>query len=143
MTTSATIYAAAKKDLGLKETPGAACTPRIATAIRAAADWLAVSDEKTFWCGCIRGLWGLETGSGVPPAHYRAASWAKWGKAVPLDKPALWQQGDTIIMERIGGNHVTLLDRVRGDYAYCLGGNQSDAVTISRFALDRITSVRR
>jgi hypothetical protein len=62
---------------------------------------------------------------------------------VEIARPDLWQRGDTIVMTRLGGNHVCLLDRVSGKYAYCLGGNQSDAVTISRFPLARITAVRR
>jgi uncharacterized protein (TIGR02594 family) len=143
MTASQLIYNAAKKYLGTKEIDGPKSNPLISRWISIAADWLEKDDSATAWCGCFRGSIGLETGTGVPKNHFRAASWATWGKAVPLDKPAEWQQGDTIVMARPGGNHVTLLDRVAGGYAYCLGGNQSDAVTVSRFALDRITAVRR
>jgi len=136
------LYDHASKDLGIRETPGKASTPRIKQAIKQAASWLNDDDSQTPWCGCIRGLWGLETGTGVPKEHYRAASWSKWGKAVPLD-PSKWMKGDTVVMGRSGGNHVALVDRVVGDKVYCLGGNQSDAVTITSFKISGIWAVRR
>jgi uncharacterized protein (TIGR02594 family) len=143
MSNSQRIYDAAKRYLGTMETPGSASTPLIKLWITCAADWLDKDDSKTAWCGCFRGAIGVETATGLPKAHYRAASWATWGKPVEVARPELWQRGDTIVMTRPGGNHVCLLDRVSGQYAFCLGGNQSDAVTISRFPLARITAVRR
>jgi len=139
---SETLFNHALKDLGLKETPGSKSTPRIKACIKQAASWLDGDDSVTSWCGCIRGTWGLETGTGAPSAHYRAASWAKWGKAVPLE-PTLWKKGDTVVMGRSGGNHVTLFSHLKNGKAYCLGGNQSNAVTIAPFAIDGIWSVRR
>jgi uncharacterized protein (TIGR02594 family) len=136
------IFDHALKDLGLKETPGKKSTPRIAYAIKSAAQWLDSDDSATPWCGCIRGLWGLETGTGVPVAHYRAASWAKWGKAVPLD-PTQWRKGDTVVMGRTGGNHVALFSHMKNGKAYCLGGNQSDSVSIAPFSISGIWAVRR
>lgn len=143
MNNSQRIYDTAKRYLGTKETPGPQSTASIRQWITAAADWLDKDDSKTAWCGCFRGAIGVETATGLPKAHYRAAAWATWGKPVEVSQPELWQQGDTIVMTRPGGNHVCLLDRVSGDYAWCLGGNQSDAVTIARFPLARITAVRR
>ena len=139
---SQALYDHASKDLGLVETPGKKSTPRIAYAIKSAAQWLDPDDSATPWCGCIRGLWGIETGTGVPAAHYRAANWAKWGKAVPLD-PKEWKKGDTIVMGRTGGNHVTLFSHLKNGKAYCLGGNQSNSVTIAPFAISGIWAVRR
>lgn len=142
MTTSPAIYAAAARYLGTAEITGQRSNPQISAWIRAAADWLDPEDSVTAWCGAFRGAIGIETATGLPPAHYRAAAWATWGKPVSLD-PAKWQQGDTIIIARPGGNHVTLLDRVAASFAYCLGGNQGDAVNVSRYSIERITAVRR
>jgi len=139
---SEAIYNHALKDLGLKETPGSKSTPRIKQAIKLSASWLNEDDSKTAWCGCIRGLWGLETGTGVPKEHYRAAEWSKWGIEVPL-APHHWKKGDTIIMRRSGGNHVTLLEKVQGKFIYCLGGNQSNEVNISKYSISDVWSVRR
>lgn len=143
MSTSARIYVTALKYLGTKEVAGKGSNSKIQAWIKLAASWLDPDDSNTAWCGCFRGAIGYETATGVPSAHYRAASWANWGKSVPLATPSAWQRGDTIVMTRPGGNHVCLLDRVVGKTAYCLGGNQSDAVTIAPFPISRITAVRR
>jgi len=135
------IFDHALHDNGLAEFSGSASAPRIRTAILAAAKWLNPDDSKTAWCGCIRGLWGIETGTGVPPEHYRAASWAKWGKAVPDLNAAV--KGDTIVMTRPGGNHVCLYVKHDNNYVWAFGGNQSDMVKTSRFPRDRVTHIRR
>lgn len=137
---STRIYEHALRDNGLKETPGTATNPRIRSAILAAAKWLDQDDSKTAWCGCIRGLWGIETGTGVPAEHYRAAAWAKWGK------PVLWadvMQGDTVVMTRPGGNHVCLYGRHNDTHVWCFGGNQQDACNLTRFPRERVTHLRR
>lgn len=134
------IYEHAAKDLGLKETPGAKSTPRIKTAIKHAADWLDGDDSVTPWCGAIRGLWALETGTGAPPEHYRARSWLEWGHAVRLQDA---QKGDTVVFKRSGGYHVALFDRAAGEKIYVLGGNQSNAVNVQGYAKEDVMGVRR
>lgn len=141
--TSARHYALAEQYLGIKEQAGPGTHPQIALMFALAPDWLDQDDDKTSWCGIFRGWLGHRCGTGLPAEHYRAAAWAKWGRAVDLSAPAKWQRGDTIVMTRPGGNHVCLLDRVSGDFVWCLGGNQSNAVTIGRFPRARVTAVRR
>lgn len=136
-------YARAKEYLGLKEQSGPGTHPKIKEMLALAPSWLDQDDSKTAWCGLFRGYIGHLCATGMPADHYRAAAWANWGVAVPLNNPAAWQRGDTIIMRRTGGNHVALLDRVEGNKVYCLGGNQSNAVTIAPFDLSLITAVRR
>lgn len=134
------IYDHAFRDNGLKETSGPKSTPRIRAAIHAAATWLDEDDSQTAWCGCIRGLWGMETGTGVPPQHYRAASWAKWGK------PVRWvdvKPGDTVVMQRPGGNHVALYVRHDDLHVWCYGGNQANACNVSKFKRALVTHLRR
>lgn len=143
LTTSRRIYLAALEHVGTSEVPGSKSNPKIQQWIKDAATWLDGDDSKTAWCGCFRGHLGVITGTGVPPEHYRAASWATWGTAVPLD-PKQWQPGDTIVMRRPGGNHVCLFAAVAKDGRIeCLGGNQADSVNITTFPLSRITHVRR
>ncbi len=137
---SQAIYNAAAAYIGTKEIPGPASNPQIKQWIAQAADWLDKDDSKTAWCGCFRGAMGLATGTGVPVAHYRAASWAKWGKAVI---PAHAQLGDTVVTTRKGGHHVGILHKITADYVWLLGGNQSDAVTIARFPASSILAIRR
>lgn len=142
MNNSEKIYAHAARDLGLKETPGAASTPRIQLAIGRAASWLDPDDSSTAWCGCIRGLWGLETGTGVPPAHYRARNWLQWGEDVPASQAG---QGDTVILRRTGGHHVGLLDCLSPDgrWVYILGGNQSNETNVQKYSTSLIEGIRR
>lgn len=143
LTTSSRLHAAALKHIGTREIAGKKSNTQIRTWIKAAATWLDGDDSVTAWCGCFRGHLGIITGTGVPPEHYRAAAWAKWGRAVPLD-PKQWQQGDTIVMTRPGGNHVCLFHAIaKGGRIECLGGNQADSVNITAFPLSRITHVRR
>lgn len=149
------LYEHALKDLGLREKEGPGSTPRIATAIKAAADWLDRDDSATAWCGCIRGLWGIETGTGVPRAHYRAASWLSWGKVIADARSGIEnaKQGDTVILRRTGGHHVALWDHLDGgieqkhdhgaDRVWLLGGNQGDAVSLQRFKVADIVGIRR
>lgn len=136
-------YDLLKTYLGVKETAGSATNPKLQPAFALLPSWLSKDDSKTAWCGVIRGYIGFQLGTGMPPEHYRAAAWEGWGTAVDLKKPTTWQKGDTIIMKRTGGFHVCLLDRVEGSKVYCLGGNQSNAVTIAPFAISGITAVRR
>lgn len=143
VTNSRRHYDVARQYLGIKEKPGSGTHPQIALMFALAPSWLDQDDSKTAWCGIFRGWIGQRCGTGLPPEHYRAAAWAKWGRAVDVSKPATWQQGDTIVMTRPGGNHVCLLDRVAGQFAWVLGGNQSNSVNITRFPLSRVTHVRR
>lgn len=140
MSTSSDIYAHAMKDVGLHELPGSQSQPRIFQAIKVAALWLDGDDSKTAWCGCIRGLWGLETGTGVPREHYRAANWLKWGRAAELPV-----KGDTVIISRKGGHHVGLFDHFSTDLkgVWLLGGNQSDKVGVNKYDVTSILGIRR
>jgi uncharacterized protein (TIGR02594 family) len=140
MSTSLKIYRHARKDLGLSEVSGPKSNPRIQQAIRLAAKWLNGDDSVTAWCGCIRGLWGIETGTGIPREHFRAINWLNWGEAVDL-KDA--EQGDTVVIGRPGGNHVALFVRQEGNRVFLLGGNQGNSTTISPFAAALVKGVRR
>lgn len=146
MNPSELIYQTALKYAGTAEKPGKGNNPMVEKWIKEAATWLlddGADDSTVAWCGCFRGHIGIETMTGTPPAHYRALNWSLWGVAVPLARPSAWRRGDTLVMPRTGGNHVTLLDRVEGSTVYCLGGNQSDKVCIAPFALARVKFVRR
>jgi uncharacterized protein (TIGR02594 family) len=142
MTTSERLYTQAKRDLGLKEVPGPKSSPRIQLAIKAAADWLDSDDSKTAWCGCIRGLWAMETGTGMPSAHYRARNWLNWGEEVRLTDA---QRGDTVVLIRDGGYHVALFDHLSTDrtQVYLLGGNQGNEVNVRSFNVALVRGVRR
>lgn len=148
MTANQRLYAAALAHLGVCEVPGPKSNKLIQGWIKQAASWLGDDvgndDSRVAWCGCFRGSIGLETGTGVPAAHYRAKSWLAWGKVIDHTRPELWLQGDTIIMQRPGGEHVTLFsDLANKAFVNCLGGNQSDKVCIAPMKRSLIIGVRR
>ncbi len=136
-------YALAKTFLGIKEQPGPGTHPQIQLMLDLAPSWLDQDDSKTAWCGLFRGYIGHKCGTGMPSAHYRAANWSGWGDMVDFRKPETWVQGDTIIMTRPGGYHVCFFDRLEGGQVWCLGGNQTNAVTIAPLPLSGIVAVRR
>ena len=138
--TNEVIYNMGVRYLGVREVPGKGSHPVIAEMFKLAPSWLNQDDSATAWCGLFRGYVGHLTGTGLPAQHYRAASWLKWGRPVPLKEAV---QGDTVIMKRLGGHHVALLDCVQGNWIYLLGGNQGDAVTVSKFPIAHVVGVRR
>lgn len=136
------IYAEAMRFLGTEEVPGEASNPLISHWIKSAARWLDRDDSKTAWCGCFRGAVGVNSGTGVPKDHFRAASWKSWGEAVPTADAAV---GDTVVLSRKGGKHVALFHKWSADRkrVFLLGGNQSNKVSIASFDASLIEAVRR
>lgn len=136
-------YALALPYKGTTEQAGSGTNPALVPMFELTPDWLDRDDSKTAWCGIFRGWLGHKAGTGLPSNHFRALEWASWGTVIALSRPDTWKRGDTIVMKRTGGYHVCLLDRVDGNSVWCLGGNQSNAVTIAKFPISDIIAVRR
>lgn len=90
------------------------------------------------WCGLFMATVAHRAKEPLPKIPLRAASWGSWGVAVT--PPCL---GDVLVFSRKGGGHVGLY--VAEDYAYyhVLGGNQGDAVSITRIEKGRLQHSRR
>lgn len=121
----------ATKEIGQKEVAGAKANPRIMEYHKAASFW-AKDDtgEKNAWCGSFV-AWVMQKNGHAPPANaFRAKEWINFGKA--LKAPAFGAIG---IKARSGGGHVAFIvgQSRDGKYYYMLGGNQSNAVNISRY----------
>lgn len=87
------------------------------------ADYM-VDDSKTPWCGI--GLAGVMDECGlarvIPKAPAAAISWKECGvESEP--KP-----GAIAVFKRPGGNHVTVIKRVRGHIWDCIGCNQKNSI---------------
>ncbi|HVL29547.1 MAG TPA: TIGR02594 family protein, partial [Sphingomicrobium sp.] len=67
-----------------------------------------------------------------------ALSWSKFGEAG--GQPRL---GDVLTFKREGGGHVGIYIGEDSACYHVLGGNQSDAVTITRIRKERLHAVRR
>jgi uncharacterized protein (TIGR02594 family) len=126
----------AEAHIGLKEVPGKGNNPTIVKwLIKMKAWW---RDDLTPWCGtfvdnCIR-----ESGLPVAKAGYRAKAWLDWG--MPLKAPVY---GCVVIFDRAGGGHVGfVVGRDFNGFLMVLGGNQSDAVNIAPFKMERVAGYR-
>lgn len=85
-------------------------------------------DDETPWCAAFVG--GVLEECGIESTHSgMARSYESWG--VPLSKPSV---GAVVTFARKGGGHVGFVVGHNADTVSVLGGNQRDAVSISRFA---------
>lgn len=100
---------------------------------------LGYSDDDIPWCGLFAAIVAHRAGKRVPENPLWARNWAKFG--VPQVKAAL---GDVLVFQRPGGGgHVGFYVGEDRTAFHVLGGNQGNAVTITRIRKDRCIAVRR
>jgi uncharacterized protein (TIGR02594 family) len=120
----------ARKELGVKETPGAGDNIRIVAYLKSTTLGRPDNEnDETAWCSAFVN-WVLKQ-AGVEPRTNSAwaRSWLNWG--VATDEPI---PGTIVVFSR-GANsgHVAFYLDEDGDRVQVLGGNQGDAVTIAWF----------
>jgi len=99
------------------------------------------SDDDIAWCGlfaaiiCYRRMKRIEE---VVKEPLWARNWAKYG--VKADQPSL---GDVLVFSRGSGGHVGFYVGHDATCFHVLGGNQSNAVTITRIEKSRMIACRR
>lgn len=128
----------ALKLFGTLEGPGAKDNPTIlawASEIGLAKTY---SHDSIPWCGLFIGVVARRAGKDIPDSPLWALSWADFGK--PAGAPML---GDVLTFKRNGGGHVALYVGEDNTSFFCLGGNQSDKVCITRIAKSRLYKARR
>ena len=97
------------------------------------------SDDDIPWCGLFAAIVAHRAGKAVVPGPHWARHWIKFGMKAP--SAAL---GDVLVFERPGGGGHVGFYVAEDDAAYhVLGGNQSNAVTITRIARSRCIAARR
>lgn len=100
------------------------------------ARWVDV--PRVPWCGLFVAtvLRAAGLGRGFPANPLSARAWAGWGdEAVPVF-------GAVLVFARPGGGHVGLYHGEDGTHFHVLGGNQSNAVTVTRIARGRLLAAR-
>jgi uncharacterized protein (TIGR02594 family) len=129
----------ARGDLGTRETPGPASNSKIMAWARKLGSRLGITyaDDSVPWCGLFVGRVMLEAGFTPPQIAVRASSWDAWG--VPVSKVYL---GAVARFQRPGGGHVAIIVGQDADHLQVIGGNQSDAVTITWIAKSRCVAMR-
>ena len=131
--------ALARAQIGVREIVGPKHSPVIMSWIAevgAKVLGLKVNDDETPWCGTFMAWLMLRCGLSAPAISVRAASWGRagnWGRE--LLGPRL---GCVMVFTRQGGGHVGLYVGEDGTHFHILGGNQSNSVSITRIAKDRL-----
>ena len=122
----------AQVEIGQKETAGVKVNPRILEYFKASKFW--GEDDtgaKNAWCGSFAAWVLMKHGFTPPKNSFRAKAWLNFGQS--LDKPVYGALG---IKTRTGGGHVSFIvgQSTDGAYYYMLGGNQGDAVNVTKYA---------
>ncbi len=125
---------------GVTETPGAASTAQIMAWAKEVGLDKTYPDDGTAWCGLFAAVVAKRAGWDVVGGPLWARNWATFGRKVEVADAAL---GDVLVFSRQTGGHVGFYVGEDAGYFHVLGGNQSDAVTITRVARSRCIAVRR
>ena len=130
---------AARQLYGTIETLGPADNPLILDWAREVGLSRAYSSDAVPWCGLFMALVARRAGKAAPAKPLWARSWGRFGVASP--EAAL---GDVLVFARAkGGGHVGLYVGEDETAFHVLGGNQTDAVSITRIARTRCIAIRR
>lgn len=123
---------------GTIETPGKGDNPTImAWADETGLERVYTADSIP-WCGLWMAVVAKRAGKPLVSSPLWALSWSKFG--IAGGQPRL---GDILTFKRNGGGHVGLYVGEDHECYHVLGGNQSDAVTITRLRKERLHAVRR
>lgn len=90
-------------------------------------------DDDTPWCGLFAAHCVAEDGHRPPDGPLWALNWRNFG--VPLASPAL---GCVLVFSRNGGGHVAFYEGEDATAYHIRGGNQSNAITLTRIAKNRL-----
>lgn len=125
-----------RKLIGLREIPGPEHEPEILQMWRDIRR-SGIKNDETPWCAAYVGAM-LER-VGIRSTRFEGArSYLEWGDK--LEQPIY---GCIVVFTRTGGGHVGfVVGKTESGNLLVLGGNQSDAVNIKAFTLDRVTGYR-
>lgn len=123
--------------IGTTETPGSKNNQTILNWAKECGVDKVYNSDAIPWCGLYVAVVIKRTGRDIVNSPLWAKSWAKWGEE--SSTPSL---GDILVFTRGTGGHVGIYIAEDNDCYHVLGGNQSDAVTITRIKKIRCISVR-
>lgn len=129
----------ALKTYGLKEFAGASDNPEL-LAMAKEINVKEYTHDSIAWCGFIVSVWAKRSGWPYKPQGNPlwAANWGTWERGVKVA-----MLGDVLVSPRKGGNHVCLYVGEDDTHYHCLGGNQSNAVSIVRKPKANVQFIRR
>jgi uncharacterized protein (TIGR02594 family) len=144
-----TAFDLAQRFVGVSEVPEQASNPQILAMLQLDEKW--PKGDDVAWCSAFMNYvaWLLR----LPRSKSLAArSWLSVGRSVSLEEAVAGF--DVVVLKRGTGNqpgpnvidapgHVGLFAGREGMNLLVLGGNQADAVNVSRFASNRLLGIRR
>lgn len=130
----------ARREFGVIETPGIKSNPLIMGWAKETGLDRTYSDDSVPWCGLFAAVVAKRATWPVVASPLWARNWQHFGRAVKTEDAAL---GDVLVFVRDGGGHVGFYVGEDATAFHVLGGNQSDAVTITRILKSRCIAVRR
>lgn len=98
-----------------------------------------ITDDEFAWCGLFVAHCIAEAGITPAPFAVRASSWETWGFNLRADRLA---PGAVLVFKRPGGGHVGFYVGEDKDCYHVLGGNQGNAVSITRIEKARCVARR-
>jgi len=130
----------AVKLLGVGEIAGPLNNPTVIAWSKEMGGWEAgyYTADSIPWCGLFMAIVAKRAGRKPPKNWLAALSWAAFEEKVKT--AAL---GDVLVFVRKGGGHVGIYVGEDATNYYVLGGNQSDAVTVTKIAKARLYSIQR
>jgi len=141
MTTEPAWLAAARAQLGTRELPGPTHNNKLIAFLNTAAKFNGViwKDDEMPWCGGF--VAACLVAAGVEPVKIaaRASSWAAWGANL---RRSFLVPGAVLVFQRPGGGHVGFYVGEDAGAYHVLGGNQGNAVSITRIAKSRCVASR-
>lgn len=123
--------------VGVREISGPKHNSTIMGWLRRLKSW--IKDDETPWCGTFVAAIMQEAGLPYPPVYPRAKAWAEYGANLRSTHVA---PGAILVFERQGGGHVGFYVGEDETAFQVLGGNQGNAVSITRIAKERCIAIR-
>lgn len=132
------ILVQAVKMIGTKEVIGAKHNPVILGWAKELGLGKVYNADEIPWCGLAVAYAVHKAGLQPVKDPLWALNWAKWGEASP--EPML---GDILTFKRNGGGHVGIYVGEDDECYHVLGGNQSNAMNVTRILKTRLYKARR
>jgi uncharacterized protein (TIGR02594 family) len=129
----------AERNLSVREVPGSGNNPTIIGWAKKLGGWIAsyYKQDSIPWCGLFVNYCMAVAGAKTIQSGLGALNWATYGVGLGMAIP-----GAILVFKRPGGGHVGFYVSEDNDTFHVLGGNQSDAVTITKIAKNRLVATR-
>lgn len=127
----------ARRQIGLREIKGPKHNAVILSWLTKLKAWW--KEDETPWCGTFCAAVMQEAGLPYPKDWFRAKAWAEYGSRL---RPDRLSAGAILVFAREGGGHVGFYVGEDDTAYHVLGGNQGNAVSITRIVKGRCIASR-